>query len=122
MATKRMSRQSSAQRPSPSSPTEAAFQAAVIELAQRCGWLVFHPFDSRRSTPGYPDLTLCKPPRLLLMELKTERGRVRPEQREWLAALAQCPGAEVALLRPHDWPVIEAALLHGKPLTTERQP
>jgi hypothetical protein len=105
--------------------TEAAFQAAIIELATLAGWLCHHEYDSRRSTPGYPDLTLCKPPRLLLIELKTQRGRVRPEQREWLAALAECPGVEVALWRPSDWPAIEAALLHGAPLgttATERQP
>lgn len=102
--------------------TEAAFQTAIIQLATLAGWLCHHEYDSRRSTPGYPDLTLTRNGRLLICELKTERGRVRPEQRAWLAALAQCPGVEVALLRPHDWPTIEAALLHGKPLVTERRP
>lgn len=120
MAMKTSPKRRASQRQPPIS--EAAFQAAIIQLATLAGWLCFHPYDSRRSTPGYPDLNLCKPPRLLLMEVKTERGRVRPEQREWLAALAQCPGVEVALVRPSDWPMIEAALLHGKPLVTERQP
>lgn len=96
--------------------TEAAFQAAVLELARLCGWLAFHPYDSRRNVAGWPDLALVKPPRLLIVELKTTRGRIRPEQRIWLTALAQCPGVEVAVWRPRDWPAIERALIHGERL------
>lgn len=95
---------------------EADFQGAVISLARLTGWLAFHSHDSRRSAAGWPDLALCKPPRLLVVELKTTRGRLRPEQRVWLTALAACPGVEVALWRPADWPAIERALVHGEPL------
>lgn len=106
--------------------TEAQFQAAVIELAQRCGWLTHHEYDSRRSAPGFPDLTLTHPAtgRVIFAELKTSRGRLRPEQRTWLWALARNPGVEVALWRPVSWPEIEAALIRGERLTTytERQP
>lgn len=92
---------------------EADFQAAVVELAQLTGWLVYHCNDARRSTPGWPDLALCRPPRLLLVELKTTRGRLRPEQRVWLAALTECTGVEVAVWRPADWPMIERTLVAG---------
>ena len=97
--------------------SEKTFQARVIKVARLGGWRVSHTFNSRHSPEGWPDLGLCRPPRLLLIELKTERGRLRPEQREWLAALAQCPGIEVALWRPSDWPAIERVLLYGEVLT-----
>ena len=84
--------------------TEKAFMASVIELATLCRWRCYHAFDSRRSSPGYPDLTLAKSGRVIHVELKTERGRVSSAQREWLEAL----GGE--LWRPSDWPTIEATL------------
>jgi hypothetical protein len=93
--------------------SEATFQAAVIDLARHCGWRVYHTYDSRRSKAGWPDLALCKPPRLILAELKAETGRVRTEQREWLAALTRCLGLEVYLWRPSDWPAVERALMRG---------
>jgi hypothetical protein len=70
--------------------SEADLQAAVVDLARRLGWLVFHDYDSRRSTPGFPDL-VCVHPRsgaLIFAELKTARGKVTPEQDAWLRALA----------------------------------
>ena len=84
-------------------PRERDFQAAVIATAKLGGWLSFHPFSSRRSTPGFPDLTLVHPVtgRLLFCELKTTRGRLRPEQETWLAALGIKHTAVV--WRPCDW-------------------
>jgi hypothetical protein len=80
--------------------SEAQFQAMVIELARRRGFrlpdggpkgtpldLIYHDWDSRRSVPGFPDLCQCKPGkdgqpgRLIFAELKSEAGRVRPEQK-----------------------------------------
>lgn len=83
--------------------TEAAFQAQVVALARSLGWLAWHTYDSRRSAPGFPDLTLVHPQRGLLKfrELKTAKGRVRPEQSQCLAALA-ATGADAAVWRPAD--------------------
>ena len=81
--------------------TEAQWQDAVLTLAGLYGWWHYHPYDSRRSVAGWPDLVLCRPPELLVVELKTDRGRVRPEQRDWLDRLAAC-GVEVAVWRPRD--------------------
>lgn len=90
--------------------TEKDLQAAIVELAGYLGWLVFHPYDSRRSQPGYPDLTLCRPPRgagecgrVIFAEIKTAVGRLRPAQRVWLAALGDCPGVETYIFRPEQW-------------------
>jgi len=97
-----------------STETEAQFQAAVIELAQRCGWLAYHIPDSRRATsPGFPDLVLVRGSRLLFVELKTARGRVRPEQMVWLSALCAA-GVRAFVCRPKDWGVLEQELTENQ--------
>lgn len=92
------------------STSERAFQASVVDLAELRHWRVWHDQDSRRNAAGMPDLILLRPPRLLFVELKTDRGRLRPEQREWLDELGRCPGVEVHVWRPGDWPTIEEVL------------
>ena len=107
--------------------TEAQFQRSVIELAQLNGWKVAHfrPAQNGRGnwrTPvaadgaGFPDLVLVRD-RVIFAELKTDRGRVRPEQQAWLDALtearvkAQTSGVlDVVIWRPKDWPDILATL------------
>jgi hypothetical protein len=34
--------------------SEKAFQAKVLQLARLNGWAWYHPYDSRRSNPGFP--------------------------------------------------------------------
>jgi microcompartment protein CcmK/EutM len=109
---------------------EAAFQAAVIDLARRSRWRVAH-FRKVRTvdrqgrprwrTPvaadgaGFPDLVLARSGRLIFAELKSETGSVDPEQRVWRERLEELQlAAEGAVLyrvwRPRDWPAIEEAL------------
>ena len=64
---------------------EANFQATVIELAELHGWRVYHTHDSRRSQPGFPDLTLVRRYRLIFAELKREGGKLTAEQTAWLS-------------------------------------
>ena len=80
--------------------TEAELQAAIVDTAELAGWLVFHDHDSRLNPAGLPDLVLVKPPRVVFLELKSEKGRVRPEQQIWLDALAGCDTIASALIRP----------------------
>jgi VRR-NUC domain len=89
--------------------TEKQFMAAVVEMAQMLGWLVYHTFDSRRSEAGFPDIVCVRRDRVLFIELKTEKGRLSEEQERWLSALGLA-GAEVHCWRPSDWPAIEAAV------------
>ena len=89
--------------------TEAEFQQAVVELAELCGWLVYHTYDSRRSAPGFPDLVLARQNVLLFWELKVSKGRATPAQRGWLDAL-KATGANVDVLYPEDWAAIEIDL------------
>lgn len=98
--------------------SEAAFQMKVIQLAGFCGWSAYHPPDNRPSgntgrvqkvAPGWPDLVLWRPPEIMVAELKTEKGKVRPDQRIVLDQLAAC-GIEVHVWRPSDWAEIEARI------------
>jgi hypothetical protein len=83
---------------------EKDLQESVREMAMKLGYLVYHTHDSRRSEPGYPDLTIVGHGRLLVRELKRQSdrlGRVTPKQREWLAALADA-GVDAGVWRPAD--------------------
>lgn len=91
--------------------TEKQLQAQVLQLARLSGWRCYHTYDSRRSAPGFPDLVLVRPPRLIFVELKTTTGRLRPTQAEWLDDLAGCEDApEVHIWRPSSWDEIETTL------------
>lgn len=92
-----------------SAVSERAFQAAVVELATLLGWRCYHVPDSRRCEAGWPDLALWRPPRFLLAELKTNKGRVRLIQQQTIDELREC-GLEVYLWRPNMWSEIEATL------------
>jgi hypothetical protein len=83
--------------------TEKALQQAVYDCARRLGYMAYHVYDARRSTPGFPDLVLVKPPRLIVAELKTEKGRLSAHQEVWLHRFLQIDGVEVYLWRPSDW-------------------
>lgn len=67
--------------------TEAQLQNDLLELAKRRKWLAYHPHDSRRSTPGFPDVTLARRGRLVVAELKAVTGVWGEGQKEWLAAM-----------------------------------
>lgn len=89
--------------------TEVELQNLVIDMARFYGWLVHHDRPARRqsgawSTPiqgdrGYPDLTLAKPGRLLIPELKTQRGVRTADQIRWAQALHP----HYRLWRPANW-------------------
>ena len=53
-------------------------------------------------TPGFPDYVAVRDGRLLFAELKSAKGRLRPEQEAWLADLEGVPCAEVYVWRPID--------------------
>ncbi len=94
--------------------SEAELQDSVVKMAIDLGWMFFHPVWSRKSEPGFPDLVLVKPPRLIFAELKREKGKLTkgrwnkaktrwlPGQDEWAEALEACPGAEYYLWKPSD--------------------
>jgi hypothetical protein len=71
-------------------------------LCKLFGLKWYHPFDSRRSVSGWPDLVIAGPGGVLYAELKTRRGRVSAPQREWITALEHA-GQAVFVWRPEDF-------------------
>ena len=95
--------------------SEKAFMAAVVRVARQHGWQCCHPYDSRKSAPGYPDLTLARlpghgrPGEVIWSELKVE-APLTIEQEVWLATLNLVSQTEVYLWTPEDMPAIIARL------------
>ena len=83
--------------------TEKELQTVVLSLAGVTGWLRYHTYDSRRSHPGFPDVVLVRDGEMLCVELKSEKGRVTPDQRTWLDAMGRVPGVQAHVWRPEDW-------------------
>lgn len=71
--------------------SEAQAQATILDLACALGWRHYHTHDSRRSPEGFPDLVLVRE-RVVFAELKKVGERPRPEQVDWLNALAAAGG------------------------------
>ena len=119
--------------------TERQLQRAVIEYGRLNGWLTAHFHDSRRQVrpgvfvgdrdaAGFPDLVMARGGRLVVAELKGEKGRVSADQQMWLGALHGVeratvahvaefadrglarPCVEVYVWRPSDWASIEGTL------------
>jgi len=89
-----------ASRPLAAAMSEAQLLAAVRQACHTLGLLCYHTYDSRRSEPGFPDLVIVGS-RMIIRELKTESGRLRPEQRTWLDALSRA-GQDADIWRPGD--------------------
>ena len=97
---------------------EEDFRDAVVGWARHFGWLVYWTWSSVHSPAGFPDLVLCRPPRLIIAELKTQKALPpKGDQKQWLDALQQCAALgedvdlfmnplEVYLWRPFDEEII----------------
>lgn len=90
--------------------TEKDFTALVIDAAHALGWRCSHfrPAQTAqgwRTTvqgdgKGYPDITAVHPRHgVIFAELKTDKGRLSPEQVEWVSALSRA-GARIYVWRP----------------------
>ena len=103
--------------------TEADLQRSIIVAAREFQWLAYATYRSMRSEPGFPDLVLVRPPRVMFLELKTAKGRLSkghwnkagsrllPGQDTWGEALDDCPGVEYLLVRPADLDAVYAKLM-----------
>lgn len=96
---------------------EADFQSWLIAYAKLKGWKVAHfrggwSKDGKRfNTPiqgdkGFFDVPLARNGVVLLIEVKTDIGRLSPEQKEWLAAA----GSHGIVARPRDREYLEKLL------------
>lgn len=114
--------------------SENQLQKRIIDRADARGWSVHHARPARTSqgwrtpisgSPGFCDLVLARAGRVIIAELKSEGGKLRPEQAHWLGALSgtdpeiwvagditsmETATGLVAVWRPSDLPTIEAIL------------
>lgn len=92
--------------------TEADWQTTVVDYAHLTGWLALHIPTTQDATgrhrtavaydgAGFPDLILTRN-RIIYAELKTQQGRLTPNQQTWRNALTKA-GAEYYVWRPSDW-------------------
>ena len=106
---------------------EREMQAHIEAMLADCGWRFHHETDSRKSDAGWPDLVCVRVlrryeangalnlPFVLFLELKTEAGKLRPQQQELWAELDQLDSDEVrfAIVRPSTLAPIEAMITRG---------
>lgn len=98
--------------------TEAELQHAVIQLAHVHGWMVAHfrpmkDYKGQWRTPvaadgkGFPDLVLVSQTTIMFIELKSDKGRLTVEQKDWHDQLYNATIAVGTpfsnVWRPRDW-------------------
>jgi len=81
--------------------TEAQLQDAVTDLCKLLGLWHYHPYDSSRSTSGWPDLVILGKRGAIFAELKSEDGRRSRAQVDVARRLEQA-GLAYRLWRPSD--------------------
>ena len=104
--------------------SERSFQSSVVQYAEMMGWRVWHDRATNvprrcpncgatpriiRNPGGLPDLILVRRPRVVWVELKSERGRLTDDQAVWLRDL-RASEQEVYLWRPSMWQEVEQVL------------
>jgi hypothetical protein len=84
--------------------TEKELSQSLVNAARTMGWRVYRTWNSIHSPKGFPDLTMVRGDRLIFAELKTEKGKVTPDQQGWIDALSVLGNGrcEVYLWRPSD--------------------
>jgi hypothetical protein len=68
--------------------TEAQMLAGIKAAAKGLGYKCFHNTYSIGSDRGFPDLVIVGHGCTWFLELKGPKGRIRPEQDEWIEALS----------------------------------
>lgn len=93
---------------------ERRMRARIIERARALGWFVapFLTDEDALATmgcdPGAPGLMLVRPPRMLLPVVAF--AGTTEAQRRWISALTQTHGAEVHVIGPAGWRLLEGLL------------
>jgi hypothetical protein len=94
--------------------TEKKFGLQVESAARLRGFEYYHTWNSRNSSPGFPDYFMIhrETYRIIVAELKTEKGKLTEKQKYWLDLFVKA-GFEVYLWRPSDIDEV-LAVLDGK--------
>lgn len=101
--------------------SERQWQKVVLDMFKIYGWRTAHFDASVRvvgkertfvgdvGSKGFPDIIACRPKRIIFAELKSEKGRLSEQQKEWLALL-NISDAETYVWRPSDYNDIQEVL------------
>ena len=100
--------------------SESEWLTAVGDALDWNGWWWDHSRPARRKdgqwvtatqgsgSRGFPDIVAVRDDRTLFMELKADKGRVSPEQTDWIGRL-NAAGQEAHIIRmPGDWEIFTA--------------
>lgn len=79
---------------------ESDLQGQCQQVAELIQVPYFHDNDPRRNFAGLPDTLIPVAPVLCLWELKTEAGKLRPEQVVWGEVLQACTKLDYRVVRP----------------------
>lgn len=92
---------------------EKDFGKSVESIFTTFGWTWKHDLPAvmqsgKWATPlagkrGFPDYIAVRGERIVCAELKNEKGRLRPDQRQWIEILKMTGKVEVYVWRPSDW-------------------
>jgi hypothetical protein len=97
--------------------TELELHRQVVMLAARHDVQLHHAHHPVRDRPGFPDLVLLGTAAAAFRELKSERGRLSPEQQQ-MGARSAAAGLDFDVWRPSDLEngriELEIAALSGK--------
>jgi hypothetical protein len=98
---------------------ERDFQKQIVDYARTLGFKVEHKYGqasilgSRAIDKGFPDLVLGIERFIgavvMVIEVKGSAGRLKPEQKEWLAIFTRA-GIPTFTYWPHEWPAVKALL------------
>ena len=99
---------------------ERDFQLAIWREAEANGWKCHYVYLTAQrlangsyrgtGTAGWPDVVAVRGPQMYAIEVKSESGTVKPEQREWIAALNGVPGITAMVVKPRDAQAVMEAL------------
>lgn len=91
---------------------EKDFARQVEMILDAYGWVWKHDEPARRQSgrwatamkgmKGFPDYIAVREDRVVLAELKSEKGRLSPEQKTWISAFQETQKVEVYVWRPGD--------------------
>ena len=100
--------------------SERDLREQIRDLCKFFGWRMYFSWTSLHSPGGFPDLVLVRDSVILAVELKSEKGKLTPEQEEWLLALSKA-GVKTFIWRPSDWDNIVSTLQHDKAIIESAQ-
>ena len=89
--------------------SEADFQQMVTDYCDWLGLRWHHETDSRRTRAGFPDLVIVGKGGIYFLELKSQKGKISPDQKAWIYDLHQA-GVQASVARPSDWERLQDVL------------